>query len=381
MRVGLNGRHLGPNKTGVGRYVLSLLQEWQRASRGHQFFVYTSTEKLEPEDRALFMPGSPMTNRKLPRPFGTSSYHLWYNFSLPRAVKRDRVDFFFSPDYFLPPFLGSIKRGLTIHDASYLAHPEWFPLAYRLYGRWYSKRPAATANLVLTVSEFSKRELQRLTAAPTERIVVTPEAADPRFGPSAERRDLSAFGLTGRYFLYVGKIFNRRHVAEMLQAFDHTLDRGHDRETQFAIRGQNETHPHIDIAGQVDRLNAKHGRPAAVLLPYVDDTLLPFLYRQAAGFFYLSTYEGFGLPVLEAMAGGTPTVTVRAGAIPEVAGDAAVYVNPTNIAELAEVMRRLLVERTWSNELRTRSIAQASTFSWAATASKTLDAITEAHAR
>lgn len=381
MKIGINGRHLGPNKTGVSRYLLSLLQEWQRAPRGHQFFVYTSTEKLEPEDEALFVSGSPIIHRRIPRPIGTNSFHLWYNWSMPRTMIRDGINWFFSPDYFCPPFFPrSIRRSMTLHDISFFTHPAWFPLVYRLSCELYSRRPAKHADLIFTISDFSKKEIINEYGIPSQHILITPLAAENKFSPGLYTPSPIS-EISGPFFLFVGKILNRRHIKEMLLAFKSYLRQQSDISTQFIIRGRDETHPAQDIKQLVSEINSEMDRAAVIMLDYCDDRQLIQLYRNTQAFFYLSTYEGFGLPVLEALACGTPTVTVKETSIPEVAGEAAVYVDPTNIGELRRVMSRLLTDTPWTSDLRCRSVAQARKFSWENTANATLRAIEKAYAK
>lgn len=375
MKIGINGRYLGPNKTGVGRYLYNLLKVWSSNQHGHEFIVYYSNEQLQPEDRALAERGHSVIFRHLSRPFRTNSFHLWYNFSLPRTIISDGIDFFFSPDYFLPPLRKSIHRSLTVHDVSYLSHPEWFPFMYRIYGQLYSKRPARTADIVFTVSQFSKQEILKNIEIPEQRVVVTSEAADTTFRSSGVQGALSNFGFKKAYFLFVGKIFNRRHVDAALHAFTRYLASSRDTTTQFVIRGNNETRPRIDILGIAKKINADFNRDAVIFPGYISDEELVTLYQQATGFFYLSSYEGFGLPVLEALACGVPTVTVRGSSITEVAGEAGIYVEPTDIEGLKYIMNRLITDPAWVTSVRNRSIQQAQRFSWQKTATETLLAI------
>lgn len=375
MNVGINGRHLGPNKTGVGRYLFSLLQQWQHDSHGHRFFVYTSTEQLEPEDQTLFVAGSPIIHHHIPRPFQTNSFHLWYNWSLPQAMAKDDIDWFFSPDYFCPPFLRRrIGRSMSIHDASFLSHPEWFPWLYRLSCQVYSRYPASQANIIFTLSEFARREILQQYRVDPGKVIVTPLAADPKFSPD-QMQPLLIPDLGTAYFLYVGKILNRRHVRELLLAFRSYLIDNSDTKIQLVIRGQDETHPPQHIEQLIASINAELGRPAVVCPAFCNDQQLVQLYRNARAFFYLSTYEGFGLPVLEALACGTPTVTVRASSIPEVAGEAAVFVDPMNAEQLQTTIRRLASDEPWVSELRRRSRLQVKRFSWATTSDRILEAI------
>ncbi|MEK7518508.1 MAG: glycosyltransferase family 1 protein [Patescibacteria group bacterium] len=377
MNVGINGRHLGPNKTGVGRYLINLLQQWQHEPRGHLFFVYTSSEQLEPEDEALFVSGSPIIHRRIPRPFGSKSFHLWYNWSLPRAMINDHIDWFFSPDYFCPPFLPSrLRRSMSIHDISLITHSEWFPKLYRWSAEIYSRRAATKADIVFTISNFSANELKKYYYLLEKKIVITPLAASSNFRPDNHQTNLpSVPRLDSNYFLFVGKIMNRRHVREMLLAFSEYLSGHPEVKTQFVVCGQDETRPPQNIYILIDEINRSAGRLAVLRVEHTSDQLLIQLYQQARAFFYLSSYEGFGLPVLEALACGTPTVTVRSTSIPEVAGRAAIYVNPQDITEIAKIMYQLFADQDWWEQKKQATTIQAKRFSWSQTAKDTLTAI------
>lgn len=381
MKIGLNGRYLGPDKNGVARYLFSLLEQWSLHAKHHTFYVYNPSIRLDVADEAIFQDHSHMILRTLPRPFFTHSFHLWYNWTLPRAIRDDGIDFFFSPDYFLPPLPKRLCTSMTIHDVSYLAHPEWFPLYYRAYCWLYSRRPAARTNCLLTVSEYSKQEILRYIPIPESRIRVTPEAVDPKFRPGSRDTDaLSALGINKPYFLFVGKILNRRHLLETLQAFQIFLRLPGAPTFQFAIRGKNETSPRQDIESFVKSINQEFGEKTVVFLPYLEDAKLIKCYQGAHAFFYLSSYEGFGLPVLEALATGTPTVTMSTTSIPEVAGDAAFYVDPKDASGIAQLMYRLATDNMFRSQSTEKSLVQARRFSWENTARDTLAIIEETYA-
>lgn len=374
MHIGLNGRYLGTNKTGVGRYLLSLLQEWRRNPQGHTFTVYVSDEVLTPEDQDLFRGQSPIRLRRIPRPLHTRSYHAWYNWTLPRAMLQDHVDWFFSPDYFSPLYLPpKIRRSQVLHDVSFLAHPNWFSLPFQVYCQIWSKRPATTADLLFAVSEYSKFEIQKYISVPEKKIIVAHGAAEPKFQPASIPSKIELYGLHGPFFLYVGKILNRRHVPQLLEAFMRVAQEHAEVPVQLLIRGANETHPYINIEERIRSINSTLGREAIVYPKYISDSNLIGLYQSALGFCYLSTYEGFGLPILESLSCGTPVITVNATSIPEVAGDAGLYVDPTSVDQIAEQLRLLLTNESFRHERKVMSLKQSKNFSWGNTAIKILD--------
>lgn len=372
MNIGINGRHLTENKTGVGRYLSNLLREWSTSPRGHHFFVYFSTEHPTKEDEELLSRPA-VSVRRIPRPVGTNSFLLWYIFSLSRALRKDNIDYFFSADYFLPPLPRQCMASMTIHDVSYLAHPEWFTPAYQVYCRIFSQARSKRANRIFTVSEFSRKEILTYIPMSADKISVIPLAADPAF---TTQSSATTPLVTSPFFLYVGKMLNRRNIKQLIEAFDTYLSTTKHSEMKLVLRGSNETHPRIDIESMATRLNNTHMRDAVVLLNgYLNDADLSNLYKHATATFYLSSYEGFGLPVLESLVSGTPVVTAPGTPMAEIAGDAAVLVTPTNVQDISNIMTRLTTDAPWVNELQKRAHTRASIFDWAKTAKQTLDQI------
>jgi glycosyltransferase involved in cell wall biosynthesis len=380
MNIGLNGRYLGKHKTGVGRYLVSLLQEWKRNPRGHTFYIYVSNEELTPEDEALFNLGSPLVLRRVRRPIGTNSFHLWYNWTFPRAMVRDSIDWFFSPDYFSPLLIPKkIRRSQALHDISFVTRPKTFSMLFRIYCFIWSVIPSHSANLIFAVSEYTKNEISRFLRIPDNKIIVAAGAADPIFCPSEKRIIPQVEGLKGPFFLFVGKILNRRHLPELLEAFFRVIKERSDTSTQLVVRGANETVPYQDIQGQIKKINEAFGRPAIICPDYTHDSTLIELYQNTLGFCYLSTYEGFGLPVLEALACGSPVVTVQATSIPEVAGTAALYVNPKDPTDIGAALRQLLSNESLRTSLRENGLLRAQAFSWEISAKVILDSIQKAY--
>lgn len=382
MNIGLNGRYLGKNKTGVGRYLFSLLQEWKRNPQGHKFYVYVSNEELTPEDQQLFSPDSPLILRRVGRPLRTQSFHLWYNWTFPRAMVRDSIDWFFSPDYFSPLLISrKIRRSQALHDISFVTRPKTFSFLFRFYCFIWSVIPSHSANLIFAVSEYTKNEIFRFLHIPEKKIIVAAGASDPIFRPGEQKITPKIPGLSGPFFLFVGKILNRRHLPELLEGFFRVMKDRSDTTTQLLVRGANETVPFQDIQGQIKRINDTCCRPAVLCLDYIHDSTLIELYQNTLGFCYLSTYEGFGLPVLEALACGSPVITVQATSIPEVAGDAALYVNPKDPRDIAAALQQLLSNESLRASLRENGLLRAHAFSWKITAKVILDSIEKTYDR
>jgi glycosyltransferase involved in cell wall biosynthesis len=258
--------------------------------------------------------------------------------AVPLALRRLRPDLVHS-QYVLPPF----HRGaavVTVHDLSFERDPPLMSRADRIVFRTFVPRAARRASRVLTVSERTKSDLVRLYGIPHEKIVVTPNGVDARFVPGGE---------PGGYALFVGAIQARK---DPLAALDAATQAG----LELVVVGP-EKDPRLARALR-DR--------GADLRGYVGDDELARLYREASVLVFPSRFEGFGLPVIEAMASGTPVVATEDAAVREVAGDAALYADR---AGLGDAVRQALDERP---RLAAAGLERARLFSWAATAERTL---------
>jgi glycosyltransferase involved in cell wall biosynthesis len=281
--------------------------------------------------------------------------------SLPLAIQRARLDLFHAPAY-TAPLWGSTPIVLSIHDVSYARHPEWYPYRRDPLRRWFYRRSAHRARVILTISEFSKRELIAAYGVRADRVIVTPLGVDAMFTPSAE-------GPSHRdpFLLHVGDLHTRRNIGVLIAALSRLRDRvrvklvlaGVDRgigETLLADAQRAGVRESVDVRGRVS-----------------DDELIA-LYRRCAALVYPSRYEGFGLPLAEAMACGAPVIAARASAIPEVTGSAAVLIDPDDAQGFADAITRVLSDQEWATSLRRAGIARAATFSWGATAERTASA-------
>jgi glycosyltransferase involved in cell wall biosynthesis len=255
--------------------------------------------------------------------------------------------------YAIPP----LWRGpavVTVHDISFERHPELMATRDRALFRALVPRSARRAERVITGSEWTKRDLLEIYGLPEEKVVVTRYGIDPTFGPHGGRADQPG------YILLVGAIQPRKDPLTALEALSR-LDSG----LRLVFAGP-EKQGGDEVRGTIARLGLER---RVDLLGHVEKPRLAELYRGAACLVFPSRYEGFGLPVVEAMACGTPVVATSAGSIPEVAGGAAVLVEPGDPATLAAGIERALAER---ENLAAAGLARAKDFSWLQTARETL---------
>jgi glycosyltransferase involved in cell wall biosynthesis len=349
MRIGIDARELSGRATGVGRYLRGLLEEWSTAgyARRHEFVLYS------PEPLAVTLDA-----RRFPTHIvGGRGGTWWEQVSLPGIAARDHLDVFFAPAY-TAPLLPRLPTVVAVHDLSFAAHPEWFTAREGARRRWFTRHAARRARAVLTISEFSRRELvERLGVAESRIHVVPPGIHAPRRPPEVK----------GDAILYVGSIFNRRHLPDLIRAFG-PISRAHAH-VSLDLVGDNRSFPREDIERTI-ALEAPGGR--ARWHRYIGDDQLSALYGAARVFAFLSEYEGLGLTPLEALAAGAPAVLVDTPVARESCGDAALYVTVGDISATTRALERLLFDEAARRSLLAAAPETLSRYSWPRAARETL---------
>ena len=373
MRIGLDGKILTLRAGGTGRYAINLTRAMLAEAAAHR-----------PDLEFVVLTG-PQTSREVMEEFrgrceecflGAKSSVIRSLTLVPAALRRLRVDIFHGMDHVGIPLVGrSGKYVVTVHDVIPLILPETFTPRHRLVVRLALARVRRKADLVVVPSHAVKRDVVRRVGLPENRVVVTHEGCEPRFRPvrsAAARRDVAArYGLPPRYVLAVGTLEPRKNLTTLLEAFARLRRDGEvDADLRLVLAG---ARGWLDepIFATVRSLGLED---AVRFTGFVDDADLPAVYSGAALFVFPSLHEGFGLPLLEAMACGVPVVTSNISSMPEVAGDAAVLVDPRDADGLAAAIARLLRDEALRDRLREAGIARARQFSWETTARRTLDA-------
>lgn len=294
---------------------------------------------------------------------------------LPRAVESDGLDVFFSPAYTCPLRL-RIPRVTAVHDLSYFSYPQDFSFLHAWKRRFLVARSLHASRRVLACSAFTRREVTARFPALADRVVHVPLGPDDDL-PAPPSRDEARLRLdvTGPLVVTVGSLFNRRCIPELLRAV--SLLRAGYPGFVLDVVGDNRTHPRCDVAGLVLGL----GLGAHVRLSgFVDEAGLADRYAAANAAVFLSEYEGFGLPALEAASRGVPLVVSDRPSLSEVFGEAALLVDPRNEREIARALGRVLGEPTLRRQLIDRGRALASRHSWTRTAALTRDVLVAAAA-
>jgi glycosyltransferase involved in cell wall biosynthesis len=345
MDVGLDGTPLNQSLTGVGHYTLELAQALARIS---------------PDDRFELVSPSPSLNGL--------SRRFWWQVGLPRYIRRSGFSVFHGTNYSVP-LLKTCPTVVTIHDLSLLLWPQTHAQHLARRARWRLPLMARRADAIIVPSQSIRTEVCEHLAIDEEKITVIPEAPRASFRPMAEtaavRRRLN---ISDDFILFVGTIEPRKNLLTLVRAFGEII-RNSACHTQLVIAGDEgwltgELHGFLKNADFRERVR---------LVGYLADNDLRALYSSCRVFVYPSLYEGFGLPLLEAMACGAPVVTSNIPSIRETVGDAALLVSPTDVDELARSITRLLENGDEREQRSAEGKQHASKFSWDKAAAATLE--------
>jgi glycosyltransferase involved in cell wall biosynthesis len=292
--------------------------------------------------------------------------------ALPAVARRHALPLIHDPagvsPFLLGRWAGDYGRVVTLHDAIAFRYPEGYSWLNNFLHRRYIPATLANVDAVITVSAASRDDLVRFLGLPPERVFVVPNAVGGAFRPlpdEAARSVAARYGAQPPYVLYVGALEARKNVVTLLRAFAR-LRSAFPRCTLVVAGAPRFSAPDVPRA-----LAALDLADAVRFTGYVAEGDLPALYNAATAFCFPSLYEGFGLPVLEAMACGTPVVCARASSLPEVAGDAALLFEARDEGALAEALARVLGEPELAGDLSRRGLARAAGYSWARTAEAT----------
>lgn len=371
MKIGIDAHMLGQKETGNETYIRELVRALAQQPREDIYFVYVQDPAAAPAEVHV-APHMRVVS------YATRSSAQRLLRELPKRAALDELDVLhtsYNAPLQLPP---RCKLVVTIHDLSFEHYPEWFPLRVRRMLKWSVPRSARAARQVITVSDWCKQQLVQTYRLSPAQVSVTHEAAETRFRPLDKRAALDAvhhkYNTGDHFILAVGNLQPRKNQTRLLSAFGRAKTNG-ALPHKLVIVGQPGWHAQQVFDG------ARTLGDNVVFTGYVPEADLPLLYNAAKVFCYPSLYEGFGLPVVEAMQCGAPVITSNVSALPEVAGKAAQLVDPYDVDALAQALCEIANSPARQAELRAAGLAQAGHYSWTQTALQTAQIYHHAAAR
>lgn len=372
MLIGIDAsRATAARRTGTENYSLNLIRELLAQGQDRRFRLYFN----QPPATGLFPDGAEWRVIPFPR--------LWTHLRLSREMLSEPPDLLFVPSHVLP-LAHPRCTAVTVHDLGYHYYPEAHTTFQNIYLRWSTRHNARAATRVLADSEATRQDLIRYYDTPKEKIAVVYPGRDETLAPVAGAESLAGlrarYRLSDTYLLFVGTLHPRKNLVRLVQAFASLLQtlaatsNQPNDEPQLVLAGQKGWH-YEEIFAEVRRLGLTD---RVVLTGYLPDADLAGLLSGALAFVFPSLYEGFGLPVLEAMACGTPVICSRVSSLPEVAGDAALLVDPLDTGQISQALYQIVVDEGLRRVLVERGFQQVQRFSWRRCAQETLQVLEDA---
>ena len=370
-RIGIDYTAAVRQRAGIGRYSRNLIRALAEIDTENQYTLFVAGGRGD-DGLGVWPPNFrlrsiPLSDRWL--------HVLWQRLRLPIPIQTitGPLDLFHSPDFVLPP-VGRAPAILTVHDLSFIRVPECFVPGFRIYLEKAVSRAVRRAGRILADSECTRRDLADLLGVEPQRVTVLYPGVEARFRPVHEAEVLERvrvrYGLPDRFILGLGTLQPRKNFVGLIEAFAQLLAHSHDMSNglHLVIVGEKGW-----LAEDIPAAVARFGLDKLVhVVGYVRDVDLPALYNLASAFAFPTLYEGFGLPVLEAMACGTPVVAADNSSLPEVIGDAELLVLTNDPQALARALGRLLQEPALRDRAVAAGLKQAAKFTWAESAQQLL---------
>jgi len=367
MRFSVDAHAIGRHLTGNEAYVRNLLNGFAKLDKFSEFITYLSVEGASNWIPARF------THR-----YVANNPFLRLGYDLSAKLRQDKPDLVHVQ--YTAPLACPVPVVVSVHDISYLEHPEFFTKSRSLQLRHTVSRTIKNAARILTLSDFSRRAIERAYNLTDDKVTVVPAAMSPSFRQlpreSAAAHIAEKFKITRPFVLTVGDLQPRKNPLGMIKAFDELLNANPELPHDLVFVG-NDTwfSPRVRQAAEKSRFGKR-----IHFTGYVDENDLLQFYNACEIFVFPTFYEGFGIPILEAMACGRAVACANVTAIPEVADASALLFSPLNTEEMVRAMRDLLVDRELRERMERLGLNNASHFSWERTAQKTLEVYYEVEA-
>lgn len=369
MKIAVNTRFLLKGKLeGIGVFTHESLQRITKAHPEHEF-IFIFDRPYHPS----FIYSDNVTPAVVPPPARHPLlWYIWFEWAVPYVLRQHKPDLLLSPDGYLS-LSTQVPTLLVLHDLAFEHYPEYVPGLVGKYYRHYTPKFARHASRIAVVSEFTKQDVTQLYGISPNDIDVVYNGVKDVYKPlPAERHQAVRNQYTGGkpYFVYVGSIHPRKNVARLFQAFDRYKERtgSHDQLVMVGAKGWQLT----DIMATYEAMRYKDD---VIFTGHLEAEQVAGLVASARAQMYVSIFEGFGIPIVEAFACGTPVITSNTSSMPEVAGDGALIVDPLNVDAIADAMCQLYERPQIAEALQQRASIQLQKFSWDQTAQKLWDSL------
>ena len=373
MRIGIEAQRIfRKKKHGMDIVILEVLKQLQVLNTPHEYFVYS-----QPDDDTNTLHSNEKMHVQITE---SASYPIWEQRLLPKYCKADKIDLLHCTSN-TAPISTKVPLVVTIHDIIYLekwmiSEGTYYQRFGNLYRRWNVPKIADKAEMIITVSDYERQRIIDGLKIPATRVKTIYNACGTHFTPERKSEELKAFkekmNLPDRFILFLGNTDPKKNLPNVMKAIGLLHQRG---KLDFTLVMPDFGKDHL--FSLLKSQNNEHLMNHIMLTGYIPNQELPNLYRLAELFLYPSLRESFGIPILEAMSCGTPVITSNTSAMPEVAGEGAILINPTEPEEIAESMLAVLNKTTLREETIAYGINRAAMFSWKKTATEVLDVYRE----
>lgn len=369
MRIAVNTRLLIKNKLeGIGWFTFETFSRMVQEHPEHEFLFLFD----RPYDPAFIFAGNVTPVQVGPQTRHPVLWYLWFEYQLPRIFKKYKVDLFVSPDGYLS-LKSPVPQLDVIHDINFAHRPKDLPLKFRTYYNYFFPKYARKARRIATVSEYSKNDIASTYGILPEKIDVVYNGANLSYTPIDERKKNETrqqFTSGKEYFLFVGAMHPRKNIPFLLQAFDE-FKKQSSSDIKLVLVGEKM----FLTASISETLNKMQFKQDVVFTGRMEPEVLSMLMGSALALTFIPLFEGFGIPVIEAFQAGIPVIASKRTSLPEVCGDAALMVNPTDLSEIAGAMNAIYRDDKLRSELVRKGSIQKMKFSWDKTAGKFWESI------
>ncbi len=365
MRIAVNTRLLLKDKLeGIGVFSLETLQRITRQHPEHQFIFFFDRD-YDPE---FIFSGNITPVKLFPQARHPLLFYWWFEYAVARALKKFKADLFLSPDGYIP-LSSPVTSVAVIHDLNFEHHPENLPFAARNYYRYFFPKFARRADRIATVSAFSKQDIMTHYGIPAEKIDVVYNGAGDKFRPlDLNEKQAVRIKYSGgaEYFVFVGSLQPRKNIARLLEAYEQFRE-AEGKEIKLLLAGEKRWWT-SEMESVYEHM---HYRKDVVFTGRLPAAEVAGVLGAASVLIYVPCFEGFGIPILEAMACDVPVITSGITSMPEVAGDAALYADPFSASSITAALHKLVSDEKLRETLVSKGRLRRAHFSW----QKTSDAL------